>query len=319
MYRLWRWIGVFLGSLGILVSGVLGPGWVAGHPAAQRPEPAAAEPLPILRLGEGIYAVKGPGDDMNTGVVVGDDGVFVFGCNLRNYEQRLAAIRTVTDKPIRWAANGHMAFDDSGCNWELRRLGAALIGSSRMREHYLEWAPPRLALELTRPEGQRVWQGRGLAPPEITFDDRLVLHLGEGREAHLLYAGHGHTIGDALVYLPEQRVLFTADLLFVRVHPTVRDGDSVNWQRILERLMTWEIAWIVPGHGDIVQGKTELQTLWTYWETMRARVQALMRQGKSIAEIQAEIELGEYASWARPETVPETVEKLYHELLEAGA
>lgn len=64
------------------------------------------------KLAEGVYAIKGPGTAINTGFVVGDRGVFVFACDLRNYDQRIQAIRSVAGgKPIRFVANGHHAGD----------------------------------------------------------------------------------------------------------------------------------------------------------------------------------------------------------------
>ena len=135
-----------------------------------------------------------------------------------------------------------------------------------------------------------------------------------------MYMGQGHTIGDSVAYIPEQRVLFSADLLFVGIHPTVTAGDSVNWQRILQRLASWDIEWIVSGHGAIVQGTEPLRTLWQYFETMRDRVRSLMREGKSLEEIQASIDLGSYSAWdgIRPTSAAEVIEQLYRELRAAG-
>jgi glyoxylase-like metal-dependent hydrolase (beta-lactamase superfamily II) len=282
---------------------------LAGAASAQE-----ATPLPVLELGEGVYGIQAQNGDMNTGFVVGDDGVLVFACNNTNFEQRLAAIRGVTDKPIKWAVNGHAAFDDSGCNSDWKNMGATVISSTKAREHYLEANPERYAAALATPAGQRAWRGRSLAPADVTFDDEMDLDLGPGREVRLMYMGKGHTIGDAVAYLPDQKVLFSADLLFVNLHPTVREGDSVNWERILERLEGLDINWIVTGHGDIVQGKSIMQKQAEYFETMRSRVRDLMQQGKSLDEIKAEIDLGEYATWGRAEQVPDTIEVLYREL-----
>src|SRR6266540_1706037 len=297
-------------GLAVVAAG-LGPGLAA---AQVPPGGSGAQPLPVTQMGQGVYGIKAPGEDMNTGFVVGDDGVFVFACNLNTFDARIAAIRTITDKPIRWAGNGHAAADDYSCNFDLKRMGATLFGSERMRENFLEIAPPRLVADLRTPAGQQLWQGRSLAAPEITFGDKLVLHLGEARDVHLMYMGKGHTIGDAVTYMPDQRVLFTADLLFVELHPTVRDGDSANWQRILARLMGMDVDWIVPGHGPMVQGKEQLQVLSDYFDTVRARVRALMQQGKTLDQIRTEIDLSEYSGWGRQNSVPETLEKLYREL-----
>ncbi len=77
---------------------------------------ARAEKNPI-RLVEGVYGFKGPRDKVNSGIVVGTKGVFVFNCQLKSYKQRLEALRKVSGgKPIRFVGNGHAAGDDISCN-----------------------------------------------------------------------------------------------------------------------------------------------------------------------------------------------------------
>jgi cyclase len=271
-------------------------------------------PLQVLQLGDGVYGIQAVNADMNTGFVVGDEGVLVFACNNSNFEQRMAAIRSVTDKPIKWAVNGHAAFDDSGCNSDFKAMGATVISSTKSREHYLEVNPERYTAALATPAGQRAWRGRSLAPADETFDDEMDLDLGPGRLVQLMYMGQGHTIGDAVAYMPEQKVLFSADLLFVNNHATVREGDSENWERILDRLNGLDINWIVTGHGDIVEGKSILQTQALYFENLRSRVRDLMQQGQTLDQIKANIDVGEYATWGRSEQIPDTIEVLYREL-----
>lgn len=77
-----------------------------------------------VKLAEGVYGIKGPGMDFNTAFVVGERGIFVFGCDLPTYDHRMQAIRSVSrSRPIRFVGNGHYAFDDSGCNHLFAELG----------------------------------------------------------------------------------------------------------------------------------------------------------------------------------------------------
>jgi hypothetical protein len=92
--------------------------------------PAWAQQLAPIKLAEGVYAITGPGGAMNTSFVVGDRGVFVYGCQLAEYDQRLAGIRSVAGaKPILFVANGHFAWDDAGCNHMLAEQGAVVLGN----------------------------------------------------------------------------------------------------------------------------------------------------------------------------------------------
>ena len=90
---------------------------LAGLLISLAPLAFAQERLTPIKLAEGVYGITGPRGAMNTGVVVGDRGVFVYSCQLAEYDERMAAIRSVAGgKPIRFVANGHYAWDDTGCN-----------------------------------------------------------------------------------------------------------------------------------------------------------------------------------------------------------
>src|SRR3989442_3082797 len=92
--------------------------------------PAWGQELTPIKLAEAVYGIEGSSGAINTGVVVGDRGVFVYSCQLADYDQRLAAIRSVArGKPIRFVANGHYAWDDTGCNHMLAEQGAVVLGN----------------------------------------------------------------------------------------------------------------------------------------------------------------------------------------------
>lgn len=102
-----------------------------------------------IKLAEGVYAIKGPGAAMNTGFVVGERGVFVFACDLPDYDRRIQAIRSVAgDKPIRFVANGHHAGDDTMCNHLFAEQGAVVVGSKELARQLLPYWPKRAAQEL---------------------------------------------------------------------------------------------------------------------------------------------------------------------------
>ncbi len=86
--------------------------------------------------------------------------------------------------------------------------------------------------------------------PNLTFEQRYILH-GRRRRAELRTYGGGHSQSDSLLWLPDDGVAFLADLLFVKAHPWLRGGDAEEWDRILRRIETLEIAKAVPGHGPV--------------------------------------------------------------------
>lgn len=86
--------------------------------------------------------------------------------------------------------------------------------------------------------------------PNVTFDSRLVLY-GTQRRAELITYGPGHTQGDAVLYLPDERMLFAGDLVCAGFHPYMADGDPGEISRILDIIRKLEPALVIPGHGEV--------------------------------------------------------------------
>jgi cyclase len=275
-----------------------------------------------VKLAEGVYAIKGPGAAMNTGFVVGDRGVFVFACDLPDYDRRMQAIRSVAGgKAIRFVANGHHAGDDTMCNHLFAEQGAVIVGSRELANQLRPYWPKRVQQELKGGKAKREYlEGRKveMAMPTITFDDRVTLDLGS-HVVELISFGKTHTPDTTIAWLPREKILFVADLLFVELHPTADDrSDVANWQRVLKTLAGWSPASVVPGHGVFAPGNGAKPLLDQdrYFETMGSQIRAMRDAGKSLDEIKQGIraELGEFAQWPRERAIPATAEQFYREL-----
>lgn len=287
-----------------------------------------AQELAPTKLGDGIYAVRGPNNAINTGFVVGDRGVFVFSCQLAEYEQRLAAIQRVAGgKPIRFLANGHYAWDDTGCNHMLAEQGATLIGNPEFARLLRPYWAGQIANELRSGRSKKEYlEGKRveLALPAIIFEKQLTLDLGS-HVVELHFMGKAHTPDNTVGWLPQERILFTDDLLFAELHPVADDrSDIANWQGILKTLASWNPTTVVPGHGAFAPGNgaTALLALERYFETLRTKVRAMKESGKSLEETKQEIvtEFTEFASWGKggrldpPAAVRSAAEVLYREI-----
>lgn len=275
-----------------------------------------------IKLAEGVYAIKGPGEDINTGFVVGDRGVFVYSCSIEDYDRRLQAIKSVAGgKPIRFVANGHFAGDDTMCNHMFAEQGALVLGSKELARQLLPYWPKRVEQELKRGKTKREYlEGKKveMALPVVTFEDKITLDLGS-HVIELIFVGKAHTPDTTIAWLPKEKILFVNDLLFVELHPTAdHRSDVVNWQRILRNLASWSPASVVPGHGAFAAGNgaKPLLDLARYFETMRTQVRAMRDAGKSVDEIKNGIrsELGEFAQWPRERAIPATAEQIHREL-----
>ncbi|SET11988.1 MBL fold metallo-hydrolase [Paenibacillus sp. NFR01] len=85
----------------------------------------------------------------------------------------------------------------------------------------------------------------------ITFTDKLTLH-GSKRTARIITYGGGHTLSDAFIYIPEEKVLIAGDLILEKTHPAMLHGDLAAWPVILERIRSdFELNAVIPGHGSI--------------------------------------------------------------------
>lgn len=152
--------------------------------------------------------------------------------------------------------------------------------------------------------------------PMLTFEDRMVFH-GAGRTVELLSYGGGHTQSDALLYLPEERVAFLGDLLFVQCHPWLPGGDMEQWQRILQQVERLNIARAVPGHGP-VGTLADATLLRQYIADLTHLGQEAARDGKSKDEFKRTPVPERYAGWRYRAFLRKNLSFFYQHLVEAA-
>lgn len=204
----------------------------------------------FAELAPGAYAYTAEGDP-NTGVIVGDDGVMVIDAQAtpRMAEDVIARIRTVTDKPIKHVVLTHYH--------AVRVLGASgydpeqIIASRDTHDLIVERGQQDYESELGR--FPRLFQAAetipGLTWPTIVFENRMTVFLGKKR-VEIMQLGRGHTKGDTVVWLPEERVLYSGDLVEFGATPYTGDAYLEDWPQTLYRLAALNPARLVPGRGD---------------------------------------------------------------------
>jgi len=153
-----------------------------------------------------------------------------------------------------------------------------------------------------------VHQGRQVMPSRV-FEDQLTVDVG-GREARLVRVGPAHTQGDVVVYLPAERVLFTGDVVFSRVHPLVTAGMADAWIAACERLLEWDIQVLVPGHGPVTDSSA-LLALAGYLRYLREESRERFNDGMDYTTAAASLDLGGYLGWADEERIVMTVAGFY--------
>ena len=156
------------------------------------------------------------------------------------------------------------------------------------------------------------FSGIELVPPTTLFDDRLEIILDDV-EVHIIHVGPCHEVGDALVWMPKERVLFAGDVLFRLCTPMGWVGTYEKWFETLDMIVDeLKPEVIVPGHGPLcgVEGATEMKA---YLEYVRNESRAFFDKGLKAGEAARKIDLGPYSDWLCPERIYMNIERAYRE------
>lgn len=202
------------------------------------------------QISEHAWAYTAEGDP-NTGIVIGDDAVLVADTQAT---PAMAAdvvrrIREVTDKPIRYVVLTHYH--------AVRVLGAAayqpdhILASQDTYDLIVERGEQDKASEIGR--FPRLFRNvetvpPGLTWPTMTFTGKMTVWIGK-LEVQLLQLGRGHTKGDTVVWLPQERTLFSGDLVEFDATPYAGDAYFKDWPQTLDRLAALQPKALVPGRG----------------------------------------------------------------------
>ncbi len=269
----------------------------------------------MIEVGPKIFAyVQATGETgiSNSGLIVGADGaVAVDALMVPSMTRRLlAAIRKTTRKPIGQLINTHHHLDHTGGNRFFR--DATIIATAKCRDALAPGFPPLPLLQRFIPRFAREFPLLRVMLPTVTFEDRMVIHDG-AHEIHLWHPGTpAHTVGDATVFLPKERVLFAGDIAFHYVTPLAFQGHVGNWIKAADRLMTYEADVIVPGHGP-VGTKQDLERMRDYLVLVRREAKKRFDAGMPAEDAARDIKLGVYASWREAERILPNVMRCYQE------
>lgn len=278
----------------------------AASGAAQAP--AVAEPV---ALAAGVYMVQGApggvdtrnlGRVGNAGFIVGSNGVLAIdtGTSYRQGEQLLAAIRSVTDKPVRLVLITHAqkdflfgaaAYREHGIPILMHRQAAALMASRC--ERCLKMLKETL--------GEEEMRGTVMFTPDQEFEATQSIDVID-RPLRLMYFGHSSGPGDVTVLDAASGVLFAGGLLDHGRIPDLQDGDLEGWSNALQALRALPVKVIVPGHGPPASiGDIDAQL--RYFAQLQVRVQELLRAGTALSEVPDAAALPEFARWDQYESL----------------
>ncbi|MFI9722503.1 MBL fold metallo-hydrolase [Streptomyces sp. NPDC052396] len=148
-----------------------------------------------------------------------------------------------------------------------------------------------------------------ITPPALTYSDTLTLHIGD-IEVRLIHPGPAHTLGDSIVWLPEQRVVFTGDLVFNGGTPFVLMGSLEGSLRAVERLRALDARVVVPGHGAVTDPGV-YDTVEGYLRFLDQLATTARRKGWTPLEAARAADLGEYARLRESERLVANLHRVY--------
>ena len=217
-----------------------------------------AKKVSFDKLSDHAYAYTAEGDP-NTGVVVGDDAIMVIDTQATPVmaQDVIRHIRTISDKPIRYVVLSHYH--------AVRVLGASGYGAQHViasRDTYdliVERGEADMKSEIERFPRlfQAVESVPGLTWPTLVFEKRMTLWIGK-LQVELMQIGRGHTKGDTVVWLPEERILFSGDLVEYQTTPYTGDAYLADWPATLDAIAALKPVKLVPGRGAALQNEDQV-------------------------------------------------------------
>jgi glyoxylase-like metal-dependent hydrolase (beta-lactamase superfamily II) len=148
-------------------------------------------------------------------------------------------------------------------------------------------------------------------PPTDLFAGELKLSVGN-KDVHLVELGPAHTRGDALAYVPADRTVFTGDLLFVGGHPILWAGPMANWIKACEKILSWDVETVVPGHGPITD-KSGVRAMKDYLEFTYVEARKRYDAGMTFEQAAHDIDWDAFRGWGDSERLLVNIETCYRE------
>jgi glyoxylase-like metal-dependent hydrolase (beta-lactamase superfamily II) len=240
-----------------------------------------ANSLTVTKLADNVYYAAGGGG--NSGIIIGNNGVVVVDAKINEQSAKalLAEIAKLTPKPVTDLIETHSDGDHvNGVQWF--PAGITII-----------------AHENDKAEQEAALKAGANTPPADRLPNRLVKgSSAKGvKEAVTLQGVHvqlhhwlpAHTSGDLVVFLPDQGIAFTGDIITSGTDPIIhleKHGSSAGWVTSAEGIAALNAQKFVPGHGDVMT-KAQVQAKVQQTKEKREKIVAMLKQGKSLDEIKA--------------------------------
>lgn len=248
--------------------------------AAQQTQPQQAQapqqkqqpaPITLEKVAGNIYEVKG-GSGANGGVFIGEKEVLVIDAKMSEDSARqiIAEIQKISPNPVGYIVLTHS--DGDHVNGLPGFPTGLKIIAHEETKRYMD--------EAFKEEKLRAYL------PQVTFAEKYDLKLGN-QVAKLFYFGPAHTSGDAVVYFPEEKVIFMGDLLFIGRDPLIhrhKNGSSFGLVKTIKAVLALDAEVFLSGHADRAT-RGDVEAMVKSLEEKQAQIKTMIAEGKSLEEI----------------------------------
>jgi len=304
-------------------------------------QPGPARNFDVQKLADGVYAVirKDPPGlmvDANNVFIINDDDVVIVDANGAPSTTRevLAALRKLTNKPVKYVINTHWhddhiigdpvyreAFPSVEFIAHANTRPYLISQGATNRKNFLAGAPGAVDMlkgllttnksltggALSNEERDSYASdvrlaelvlaesdGTQLTLPTITFEDRLTLRLGS-RVIEIMHLGNGHTSGDIVVHLPKENIVVTGDLVVWPVPLVGSDQSDIgDWSPTLEKLRALNATTIVPGHGPVMHDDSYLKLMSSLFASIKQQTDSAVARGETLEQARKSVKLDEF-------------------------
>jgi cyclase len=268
--------------------------------------------MKVSKVAGNVYMLEGAGG--NIGASVGEDGIVIVDDQYAPLAEKIqAALKGISEKPIRFIINTHYHFDHTGGNAIFQKQ-APIIAHDNVRKR-LEEGSTAGNLGAVKFESKHAAKE---ALPIITFDHDVTVHLN-GEDIRALHFPSGHTDGDSVIFFPKSNVVHMGDDFVTYGFPFVdlSGGGSVQGMiAALEEIMSKlpSDVKVIPGHGPI-SNLDDVRRYVSMLKDTRSAVEAGIKQGKSFEQLKQEDVLAKWQKWSGDFiTTDQWLVTLYNEL-----
>ncbi len=256
---------------------------------------AGSPVLKIEPLADNVYALIGPttnrspenfGNNANFGVIVTTEGVVLVdpGGSYKGAEMIHNTIQTLTDQPVKVVINTGGQDHRWLGNHYFKSLGATIIANEKAVVDQQTRLQDQL-IRLDQLVGAEGLKGTEALYADERFSTEKVITLGDTR-IELHHAGHAHTPGDSFVWLPQQQILFSGDIVYMdRMLGIGSQSAHRSWIAAFEAIATLKPKVVVGGHGDVGDLAKATADSYDYLLFLRKRVEQFTEDGHGIEEI----------------------------------